>query len=82
MAATQTVFGSLGCTSMRAIDCVSRRPMYSNFTSAALGAIAFELRHTPLPKLDDCRLFASPVPTYRMLGSEGASARSPMVPVP
>ena len=80
MAATHTMFGSLGWTMTREMACVSFRPMFSNVTSAALAAIAFVLFQTPLPYELDWRLLDSPDPTYRMFGSLGASARSPIEP--
>jgi hypothetical protein len=52
--------------------CVSLRPMYWNVLPASV------LLYTPPPHDVDCRLLGSPVPTYRIDGSEGAIARSPI----
>src|SRR5271165_7378058 len=38
--------------------------------------------YTPSPQEELCRLFASPVPTQTMEGSEGAVAMSPIVETP
>ena len=40
---------------------------------------ASRLRYTPLPHDDDWRLLGSPVPTYTIEGSDGASVTSPML---
>ena len=56
-AATYTMFGFVGCTTTRAIDWVSFRPMLTNVLPASVDL------YIPSPNDELCLLFGSPVPT-------------------
>src|SRR5688572_12327097 len=70
-AATHTMSGFVGCTMMRAIDCVSRSPTCVNVRPPSVE------RYMPSPNDELCRLFASPVPTYTTFGFDGATSTAP-----
>src|SRR5437868_3208377 len=72
LAATHSTSGLVGCTTTRAMDCVSRRPICVNVFPPSVDL------YIPSPNEEDWRLFDSPVPTYRMSGFEGEIAMSPI----
>ena len=71
-AATQSVSGSLGCTMIRPTWRVFSSPRRTHVRPPS------SERYTPAPQGELCRLLASPVPTYTIRGSEGATATSPI----
>src|SRR6185437_4919241 len=75
-AATYTVFGSLGLMTIFAIDRVSARPMCCHLRPPFVDLC------TPLPQSVERDEFFSPVPTQMMLLSDGATAMSPIDPLP
>src|SRR5205809_8067406 len=67
------MFGSLGSMRIALVECVSRRPAYCHVLPASV-----DLK-SPSPGITVLRMSASPVPTYRILGLEGATAIAPML---
>jgi len=62
-----------GWTMMRAMVWVSASPMWANVRPPS------EDLKTPTPGIEARKILASPVPTQRRSGFEGATARSPML---
>ena len=71
-AATKTISGSSGCTTIRPITWVSRRPLNSQLSPPSV-----DLKIPP-PGEIELRESSSPVPAQIWLGSLGAMARSPI----
>src|SRR6266705_2909750 len=68
--------GPVGWMTMRPMARVSPRPIFVQLLPPSVDL------YTPSPQYWERRLFFSPVPTQRMLLSEGATARSPTVSLP
>ena len=73
-AATQSVFGSAGCTRTVAICPTSRSPLKIQFLPPSTDL------YRPRPMETLLRIFDDPVPAYTTLGSERATSIAPMEP--
>src|SRR5580704_17562419 len=73
MTATYAVLGSVGWTTMRAIALLLASPTFFHVVPVSVE------RYTPSPHVSELRSLASPVPTQTTVGSDGATAMSPIV---
>src|SRR5437870_46711 len=70
-AATSTVLGSRGMTTIAPMYCDARSPTFVQVFPASVDL------NTPFPAVND-HPDALPVPTYTMFGSDGATATAPI----